>query len=133
MKLMKIGALAGVMLLGAGAAQAETVYRDQVQHIVLFDLVDDSPAAVDALVAGCWEHLSGIEGITEFEVGTPQAHREGGAVMTDYDVVLMVTLATEEDHAVYDTHPDHMAFISAFRGNWASVRVIDADLNCVVE
>ena len=88
MNIFKIGALACATGLMAGAASAD------VKHIVLFELTDDSQEAVDALVAGCWEHLSGIEGITEFEVGTPQAHREGGAVMTDYDVVLMVTLAT---------------------------------------
>ncbi len=128
MKLVKIGALAGVMLLGAGAAQAETVYRDQVQHIVLFDLVDDSPAAVDALVSGCYEYLADIDGVYEINVGVRQADRTGGANATDYDVALTVTLADEAAHVAYDTDPSHMTFIGLFRDNWESVRVFDSAL-----
>ena len=117
-------------LMAGGLALAMSVPAlAESNHIVLFELTDNSEESVQALMDGAWHHLSGIDGITHFEVGSRQGQREGGSVLTDYDVMLSVTFDTEEAHIVYDTHPDHMAFIGAFRGNWASVRVMDSDLS----
>ena len=128
MKLLKIGAIAAGMVVSASAAQAETIYRDQIQHIVLFDLVDDSEAAVDALVNGCYEYLADIDGVYEINVGVRQADRTGGANATDYDVALTVILADEAAHVAYDGDPSHLTFVGLFRDNWENVRVLDSTL-----
>lgn len=117
-----------LMAGGLACAAAAPVYAES-NHIVLFELTDNSEESVQALMDGAWHHLSGIDGITHFEVGSRQGQREGGSVLTDFDVMLSVTFDTEDAHIVYDTHPDHMAFIGAFRDNWASVRVMDTDLS----
>ena len=123
MKLSHTLMAGGLALAMSGPALAES------NHIVLFELTDNSEESVQALLDGAWHYLAGIDGITHFEVGSRQGQREGGSVLTDFDVMLSVTFETEEAHIVYDTHPDHMAFIGAFRENWASVRVMDTDLS----
>ena len=127
MNILKATLCASALALSATGAQAE------VNHIVLFDLTDDSPEAVQALLDGSWEYLSTIEGVTHFEVGARQLQRDTGNVIQDYDVMLSVTLDTEEHHVAYDSDPSHMAYIAKFRENWAGARVIDTTLGAKPE
>ena len=127
MKFWKLALCASTLAVSAVSAQAE------VNHIVLFDLTDDSPEAVQALLDGSWEYLSTIEGVTHFEVGARQPQRDTGNVMQDYDVMLSVTLDTEEHHVAYDSDPSHMAYIAKIRENWAGARVIDTTLGAKPE
>ena len=105
----------------AATAQAE------VSHIVFFELNDNSAENIDALIEGAHEYLCDIEGVVSCQVGSRQTERASGSNDTGYDVALVVTLATEDDHKVYDTHPEHMKFIGEFRSNWKKVRVMDSD------
>lgn len=112
------GALGGLTM----TAQAE------VSHIVFFELNDNSAENIDALIAGAHEYLCDIEGVVSCQVGSRQTDRASGSNDLGYDVALIVTMATEDDHKIYDTHPEHMKFIGEFRSNWKKVRVMDSDL-----
>ena len=70
----KLALCASTLAFSAVSAHAE------VNHIVLFDLKDDSPEAIQALLDGSWEYLSIIEGVTHFEVGARQPQRNTGNV-----------------------------------------------------
>lgn len=122
MRFLKTALVAGALGGLTMSAQAE------VSHIVFFELNDNSAENIDAMIAGAHKYLCDIEGVVSCQVGSRQTERVSGSNDTAYDVALVVTLATEDDHKVYDTHPEHMKFIGEFRSNWKKVRVMDSNL-----
>lgn len=97
-------------------------------HMVYFQLKDNSPAAVNALLAACRKYLTGHPGTAFFAVGTvvPDLTREVN--VRDFDVALQVVFESRAAHDAYQTNERHVKFIEENRPNWAKVRVFDANV-----
>lgn len=95
-------------------------------HMVYFRLKDNSPAAIDKLVASCREHLSGHPGTVFFGVGTrePELNREVN--VQDFDVALQLVFENRAAHDRYQAADRHQNFIAENKASWAGVRVFDA-------
>jgi hypothetical protein len=95
-------------------------------HDVFFTLNDNSPAAVDALIADCRKYLKDHPGVLYFAVGKmgPEFARPVNDRM--YDVALHVYFADKDSHDVYQTHQDHLTFIEKNKPNWKQARVFDS-------
>jgi hypothetical protein len=96
-------------------------------HHVYFLLKDRSAAAIERLVAGCREHLSGHPGTGYFAVGTRAAY-DRQVNDRDYDVALAIVFESHAAHDAYQTAERHNRFIAEHADTWAKVRVFDADL-----
>jgi hypothetical protein len=96
-------------------------------HSVYFRLKDRSPAAIERLVAGCREHLSGHPGEVVFAVGTC-ADYDRQVNDRDYDVALVIVFDSHASHDAYQTAERHNQFIAEHADTWAKVRVFDTDL-----
>jgi hypothetical protein len=98
-----------------------------LSHAVYFTLKDRSPAAVEALVAACRNHLTGHPGTLSFSVGTCAAY-DRQVNDRDFDVALEIIFDSHGSHDTYQTAPRHQTFIAENATNWAKVRVFDVDL-----
>ena len=94
----------------------------RIGHVVLLSLND--PADAPELIESSRAVLGPIPGITTLGVGT---HLETGraALINDYDVALYIGFETEADYTAYLVHPDHVAYVDAWRPRLASIRIID--------
>ena len=108
---------------GVGENRAQASF---VVHDVYFELRDDSKEEVDRLVAGCFDYLHHLPGIAHFAAGRRDNDRTGEVNDSSFDVSLHVWFENQDAYTIYETHPDHLEFIDAFRENWASVRVFDS-------
>lgn len=99
-----------------------------LNHDVFFTLHDDSPGAIEALVAACHKYLKNHPGVVFFSAGTvtPDLARPVNDRM--FDVALHVVFADRAAHDAYQTAPDHLKFIEEFKSNWKQVRVFDSDV-----
>ena len=113
--------------VGAGRASAAD-QAAQLSHAVFFELNDASEAAVEHLVAGCKEYLSGHEGTVYFSVGTraPELNREVNDQA--FHVSVVVVFGNIAAHDAYQTAARHLEFIEKHKDNWKSVRVFDSYL-----
>lgn len=98
-------------------------------HMVYFTLNDNSPAAVDRLIAACRHYLSDHPGTTLFAVGTRVPDLTRDVNDQDFDVALQVVFEDRAAHDVYQTHERHLSFIEENKSNWRQVRVFDADVS----
>ena len=91
-------------------AYAET---DMFSHIVVLWADPAQPAAADKLVEAANRLLPGIPGVIEFHagkmVGSPRP-----VVEQTYSVALNVIFANKEAEAAYQTHPQHVEFVTNF-------------------
>jgi len=97
-------------------------------HSVYFRLKDRSPAAIERLVAGCREHLSGHPGEVVFAVGTCSGY-DRHVNDRDWDVALHIVFDSHAAHDAYQQAERHEIFIAAHADSWEQVRVFDADLS----
>jgi hypothetical protein len=97
-------------------------------HCVYFQLKDNSPAAIHALLAGCAEYLTDHPGTLFYSAGTV-ADCSRAVNDRDFDVALVLVFDSRAAHDAYQAAPRHEAFVTAFRDNWQRVRVFDADLS----
>jgi hypothetical protein len=97
-------------------------------HMVYFTLQDNSPPAIEKMVAACRHYLSGHPGTVLFAAGTltPDLTREVN--VRDFDVALQLVFESREAHDQYQVHPRHLQFIAENKSNWSKVRVFDADV-----
>ncbi|WP_437229716.1 Dabb family protein [Planctomicrobium sp. SH661] len=97
-----------------------------LSHNVFFTLEDDSPAAVEKLVADCQKYLKNHPGVVFFAAGT--VGNEFARPVNDrmYDVALHVVFTDKAAHDFYQTVPDHLKFIEENKPNWKQVRVFDS-------
>jgi hypothetical protein len=110
------------------AVTASQAADRQLSHAVYFKLKEPSPAAREALVAGCKKFLSGHEGTVYFAVGVLAEELNRDVNVRDFDVALYVVFANRAAHDRYQEHPRHLKFIEEFKPQWDSVRVFDAYL-----
>ena len=98
-------------------------------HMVYFTLKDNSPAAVEALLAASRKYLTGHPGTTFFAVGTLVPDLTRPVNQTDFDVAVQVVFESRAAHDAYQVAPRHVQFIEENKANWAKVRVFDANVS----
>jgi len=98
-------------------------------HMVYFTLKDNSPAAVETMIAACRKYLTGHPGTTFFAVGTLVPDLKRPVNLTDLDVALQVAFESRAAHDAYQVAPRHVQFIEENKANWAKVRVFDANVS----
>lgn len=96
--------------------------------MVYFTLKDNSPAAVNAMIAACKKYLSDHPGTVLFAAGTRVADLTREVNDREFDVALQVVFESRAAHDQYQVHERHTQFIEENKGNWAQVRVFDADV-----
>ena len=99
--------------------------RRRFSHMVYFSLKDSSPAACQALVQACHEHLSGHPGTVLLAAGV-LADTTRDVNDRDFDVALNLVFEDKAAHDQYQTADRHQAFIDQNKENWDRVRVFDA-------
>jgi hypothetical protein len=99
-----------------------------LSHAVYFTLKDQSPAAIDRLIASCREHLSGHPGVASFSVGRCAAY-DRQVNDRSFDVALELIFESHAAHDTYQTSERHQHFIADNADSWAQVRVFDVDLD----
>ena len=98
-------------------------------HMVYFTLKDNAPDKVEAMLAACRKYLTGHPGTTFFAVGTLVPDLLRPVNQTDFDVALQVVFDSRAAHDAYQVAPRHLQFIEENKGNWAKVRVFDANVS----
>jgi hypothetical protein len=97
-----------------------------LSHSVYFTLNDNSPVAVQRLVAACKTFLSDHPGTQFFSAGTLADEFQRSVNDRDFDVALHVVFTDRAAHDAYQAAPRHQKFIEENRSNWKQVRVFDA-------
>lgn len=92
-----------------------------VEHLVWFKMKDDvSQDEKDAMFAALRALPQTIEGIEHLAVGEDFSARSRG-----FGVGLVVRFSSRQSLKVYEPHPDHLAFIAAFKHLWDDVQALD--------
>ena len=94
-------------------------------HVVIFWTKPEVPGATEAVLAGAKKHLATIPGIRSFHVGQMvPSHRP--VVDQSYQVALNIVFNDKAAQDVYQSHPQHQAFIEqVFKPNCARCVVFD--------
>lgn len=95
-------------------------------HNVYFTLHDDSPAAIDGLVAACHKYLKNHPGVVFFAAGRLEPELARPVNDRDFHVALHVVFKDRASHDLYQQAADHLRFIQENRENWKQVRVFDS-------
>jgi len=97
-------------------------------HNVYFTLQDDSPVAVDRLVAACRQYLKDHPGVVFFAAG--KVNEELARPVNDrmFHVALHVVFTDRAAHDAYQVAATHQTFIDENKSNWRQVRVFDSDV-----
>lgn len=95
-------------------------------HNVYFTLHDDSPAAIDGLVAACHKYLKNHPGVVFFAAGRLEPELARPVNDRDFHVALHVVFKDRASHDLYQQAADHLRFIEENRENWKQVRVFDS-------
>ena len=98
-----------------------------IGHAVYFTLKDQSPGAIDHLVAEC-QTLAGHEGAVYFNVGRCGEGFTRPVNDNEFDVALYVVFQDRGAHDDYQNWPTHLQFIERNKDSWAQVRVFDTHL-----
>jgi hypothetical protein len=96
-------------------------------HHVYFVLKNNSPSAIEKLLAACRKYLTDHPGTVNFSLGTRASGLNRAVNDKDFDVCLCIVFASRAAHDQYQTHPHHIDFINENHLDWASVRVSDSD------
>jgi hypothetical protein len=99
-----------------------------IAHNVYFTLNDNSPAAIERLMAASKNYLTGHPGTTFFAVGTLVAELNRPVNDRNFDVALQVVFESMAAHDEYQQSARHKAFLAENKGNWKKVRVFDASV-----
>ena|SRR5438132_2382644 len=94
-------------------------------HNVFFTLIDNSPAAVQKLVAACKKYLSIQRGIVYFAAGARDPGLDRDVNDVSFDVGLHIIFTDRAAHDAYQDDATHNRFIAENRRNWKQVRVFD--------
>ena len=119
----------GLLALSAafiGSAMAEDAPAGLLTHSVFFDLKQDDPESINALVEGCYEYLAPHDGIIYFSAGPRHTDYQRDVNDLDFDVALTIVFESTAAQDAYQVTEPHLEFIETFNENWASVRVFDS-------
>ena len=97
-----------------------------LSHNVFFTLHDNSPAAVDRLIAASKTYLTGHPGTIFFAVGGLADEYQRPVNDRAFDVALHVVFTDGPSHDAYQKAPRHLKFIAENAANWKQVRVFDS-------
>jgi hypothetical protein len=100
--------------------------QPQLAHMVYFTLKDNSPAAIERLLAGCAKYLTAHPGTVYAGAGTLCHELAREVNVRDWDVAWHIVFETKADHDRYQTAPRHIQFVHENKENWKQVRVFDA-------
>jgi hypothetical protein len=95
-------------------------------HNVFWALNDNSPAARQALIDGCWKYLSVHPGILHFWAGEIAADHARPVNDRNWEVGLHVVYEDKAAHDAYHEHPLHDQFVAEYEANWKTSRVFDS-------
>lgn len=96
-----------------------------VHHVFFWLKNKDSEADKQALIEGI-KALGNIEQVKGIHVGLPAATEQRGVVDSSFSVTEMLIFENEEDEAIYQSHPEHKAFIDKCGHLWKKVLVYDS-------
>jgi len=114
------------MVALSGTAFAHDHSEPYLTHAVFFDLNEDDPASVQALIDGCYEYLAPHDGIVYFSAGARHKDYQRDVNDLDFDVALTIVFENTAAQDAYQVTEPHLKFIEEFNGNWESVRVFDS-------
>ena len=97
-----------------------------IAHMVYFTLKDDSQAAKDHLVEGCYQYLTNHRGVTFFAAGSRAEALNQDINDRDFHVGLHMVFRSQEYVGLYLNNSRHLEFVDMFEDNWQQVRVFDA-------
>jgi hypothetical protein len=100
-----------------------------LSHTVYFTLTDSSDDACTTLVNACKKYLSSHAGTAFFAAGTLEDNLDRPVNDRDFHVVLHVIFESRQAHDDYQVADLHNQFIEENKGNWAKVRVFDANVS----
>lgn len=95
-------------------------------HNVYFSLNDNSPAAIDRMVAACHKYLKDHPGVEFYAAGKLSKDLTRPVNDLNFDVALHVVFTDRAAHDVYQTAPAHLKFIEENKPSWKQVRVFDS-------
>jgi hypothetical protein len=123
--------LAAALLVAVGSAgggdkaKGKQTKRPLV-HAVYFYLKEDAPSdATDKLIDDAHEFLKKIATVRSFWVGRPLPKSKSQAVISDYQVGLLITFDDRAGFETYADHPLHLKFVERHKKNFKSVSVYD--------
>lgn len=93
-----------------------------ISHVVFIEVHDK--ADIPELLADSDAALASIPGVVSYAAGE---HIDTGrpTVLHDYDLGLYIGFDSEEDYAVYVSHPAHVEFVARWRPRLKALRVYD--------
>ena len=94
-------------------------------HNVFFALKDNSPAAVDALLAACKKYLTVQKGIVFFSCGKLEPELARPVNDRAFDVGLHIVFTDRAAHDAYQDDAQHEQFVAENKPTWSNVRVFD--------
>ena len=100
-------------------------------HNVFFTLKDNSPAAVQRLVAACKKDLTIQPGIVYFACGPRDPGLDREVNDCGFDVGLHIVFTDRAAHDAYQDDATHIRFVAENRANWKQVRVFDTVVESV--
>ena len=95
-------------------------------HCVFFSLKDNSAENCQALVDDCYRLLTRPDGLISLHAGVRDPELARPVNDQTFDVALVTVFENRAAHDAYQTHPDHVEFLSSNKESWSAVRVFDA-------
>ncbi|MFO1095164.1 MAG: Dabb family protein [Planctomycetaceae bacterium] len=96
-------------------------------HNVYFSLNDNSPAAIDRMVAACHKYLKDHPGVEFYAAGKLSKDLTRPVNDLNFDVALARGVYGPcRARRVYQTAPAHLKFIEENKPSWKQVRVFDS-------
>jgi hypothetical protein len=126
--ILAAGVVMGVLASGAVRTDAAPAGERMIGHMVYFQLADNSPAKVEALVAACDKYLSKHAGEVYYAAGPRAKEFDRDVNVQDWDVALHIVFKSKADHDRYQDAARHQQFIDENKANWKGVRVFDSAL-----
>ena len=108
------------------AGEPATAEQALLTHSVFFELTNDDPEAIAALVEGCYKYLAPHDGIVYFSAGARHTDYQREVNDLDFDVALTIVFESTAAQDAYQVTEPHQQFIDTFNENWSSVRVFDS-------
>src|SRR5690348_10453160 len=121
--ILAAGVVMGVLASGALRTDAAPAGGAMIGHMVYFQLADNAPAKVEALVAACDKYLSKHPGEVFYAAGPRAKEFDRDVNVQDWDVALHIVFKSKADHDRYQDAERHKQFIEENKANWKGVRV----------